>query len=599
MMRTINSLFQESAEKNKSRHAFMVKDGKGYRGITYDVLAGMVRGFAMGLREIGIKRGEAVGLISENRYEWAVADLGLLHAGCVGVALFSTLPAGQVRYALEDSEAVAVIVSNEAQLEKIYPWAREKPGRKVIIMDGCSREEPDILSFDEVISMGLDDSSSDFKKIWQAAAPADMASIIYTSGTTGRPLGVVLSHRNIVAGIDAAVDAVAFAPGHVIVSFLPLNHVLARLADHYLPLSVGATIAYAGSLREIRPALLAIRPHYLILVPRVLDMFRDGILNNFDKAPDAQKAAFEKFLTAGMENLKLEESGEKAGAEAELLLQEGKKLVFSKIRESLGLDRLKFFVSGGAPLSTETAKFFRAMGLEVVEGYGLTETMALVTVNRPGFVKGGTVGPPVRGVEVRLSGEGEIEARGRGVMEGYWKRPAETARALDAEGWLKTGDMGDIDGDGYLTIRGRLKEIIVLSTGKNVAPQPIEERILKSPYVSQLIVTGDNRSAVTALIVVDFERVRGWLCKKNNNLDFSQATELSEREVAENSDVKSLIHGEIKRLSDGLAEFERVKRFALLTRPFSVEDGELTPTMKMRRKVIFEKYSDVINSLYR
>jgi len=595
MTKTINSVFHDSLKDNKSRTAFIISPADGHEDITYESLGAMVRGLALGLRELGVKKGETVGLICENRPEWAVADLGILHAGAVTVALFPILPAEQIQYALEDSGAVLVIVFDEAQLKKVSAWAGGQEGRRVIIMDGPAEGRPGLLSFDEVISRGQEGPLDGFDRLWQDVSPADTAGIIYTSGTTGRPMGVVLSHRNVVASLTAAEDAVAFGAGDSIVSFLPLNHVLARLADHYLPLSVGASIAYARSAREIRPVVKAVRPQFLTLVPRVLEMFREGILSAVEKAPSWKRSAFEKFFDLGLERLSLEEEGGKADPAKKFLWAQGDKLVFSKIRRELGLERLKFFISGGAPLSTETAMFFRVLGLEVIEGYGLTETMALVAVNRPGQARPGTVGPPVKGVELRLTENNEILVRGGLVMEGYWNNPSATARALDAHGWLSTGDIGCVDEAGHLRIGGRLKEIIVLSTGKNVTPLPIEERLRESPYVSQLIITGDNRSAVTALIVPEFGAVRGRL----NTEDEGAGAEPSDEEVAANPEVKRLIRSEIKRLSDGLADFERVKRFALLKRAFTVEDGELTPTLKIRRRAVFEKYSDVIESLYR
>jgi long-chain acyl-CoA synthetase len=322
-------------------------------------------------------------------------------------------------------------------------------------------------------------------------------------------------------------------------------------------------------------------------------MFRDGILKGVEKGTSGQQTAFHKFFDIATERSYLIEGGGEVTVQMEAACKKGDELVFSKIREELGLDRLRFFVSGGAPLSTSTARFFTILGLEVVEGYGLTETTALVTVNRPGFVRHGTVGPLVKGMEMRLSEAGEILVRGGGVMKGYWNNVAETARSIAPEGWFGTGDVGEVDAEGYLRIKGRLKEIIVLSTGKNVAPLPIEECLKESPYISQLILTGDNRSLITALIVPDFESVRDWLKEKHG----SEAG--SYEAAAENPLVKGLIREEIKKFSDGLADFERVKRFALLKKSFAVEDGELTPTMKVRRKFVCEKYAEVIESLYR
>ncbi len=571
-------------------------NARGYESITYERLGEMVCGFTLGLKKLGVKKGDTIGLISENRPEWAVADLAVLHAGGVSVALFPTLPAEQVVYSLDDSEASLVIVSSEKQLNKVLKWQGGGDGKRLIIMmDGEGDDKHGVLSFAHVMSLGTDLSSADFTALWQSPRPDDMAAIIYTSGTTGNPMGVVLSHRNIASSISAGEDAVAFGPGHVMVSFLPLNHIFARIVDHYMPLSFGATVAYAGSSREIRGLVLEMRPQYMTLVPRVLDMYREGILAEVEKASSTKKRIFKMFFSAGLRSCPALEGRSRPFFISRLLWRLGDKQVFSKIRESLGLGRLRFFISGGAPLSAETERFFCVLGINVLQGYGLTETSALVSVNRPGSAVAGTVGPPVRGVEVKFSKSGEILVKGDNIMKGYWKRPSETASAVDSEGWLHTGDLGEMDEGGNLRIKGRSKEIMVLTTGKNVAPVPVEERLGESPFISQIIIAGDNRNAVTALIVPDFVRVRQWQQAKGK----VQEAELSDGEVADNPNVKALIRGELKRLSVGLADFERVKRFALLERAFTVESGELTPTLKLRRKIIFTKYSQVLESLYR
>jgi len=333
-------------------------------------------------------------------------------------------------------------------------------------------------------------------------------------------------------------------------------------------------------------------------------MFRDGVLGAMEKAPAEVSAAFRKFFEAGMERLGIIESGGEVGPALEAICRKGDELVFSRVRADMGVDRLKFFVSGGAPLSGETARFFRVLGIEVVEGYGLTETAALVSVNRPGNVRYGTVGLTVKGVEVRLGDGGEILVRGGVVMDGYWNRPEETARAIDREGWLRTGDMGEVDGDGFIRIKGRIKEIIVLSTGKNVSPFLVEERLRDSPYISQVVIAGDGRSMLSALIVPDFAQVRGWLGARagketaRGSDDVAAGSDLSDEELAAAPAIKTLIRDEIVRLSRGLADFEQVRKFALLGRPLTLEEGELTPTMKIRRGVVLEKYAGLLEGMY-
>lgn len=602
MSTTINALIQDSLKNNKSRTALIKKsdDGEGYESITYERLGELVRCLTLGLSELGVKKGDAVALISENRPEWAVADLAILHAGAVSVALFPTLPTEQVSYSLTDSGSRVVILSNKNQLEKVLNWMGRAPtGKVVIMMDNMDGDNPGVLDFTEVLGRGSQAAEAGFNKLLQSVSPSDRAGIIYTSGTTGDPVGAALTHGNFVSSIRAGVEAVDFKAGQTFVSFLPLNHVFARLVDHYLPLSIGATVAYAANSREIRGVVKDMRPQYMTLVPRVLEMYREGILGALEKSSSFKKRLFNKFFSAGMECCLASEGQFAPTPTRRFIWRLGDKRVFSKIRRTLGLEALRFFISGGAPLSTETERFFRVLGLEILEGYGLTETAALVSVNRPGAARPGTVGPPVKGVDVKLTDEGEILVKGHNIMEGYWNRPGQTAKAIDAGGWLYTGDLGELDEAGHIKIKGRLKEIIVLTTGKNVAPMPIEERLRVSPFISQIIIVGDNRNVVTALIVPDFGQVKAWLNEKGGGTGSSQGTVSSDEEVAGNPDVKGLIRHEIKRLSSSLADFERVKRFALLKRAFTVEDGELTPTLKIRRKVVLEKYGDVVESLYR
>ncbi len=595
MSETINSLFQETIRAHRGRTALMSKaaDGGGYESITYERLGEMVRGLALGLRGLGVKKGDTVALISENRPEWVISDLAILHAGGISVALFPTLPAEQVLYSLRDSGSKAVILSNKKQLKKVEQWLGGGRGKAVIMMDGKADENSNVLSFSDVLRRGAGREGVDFSALWQSVSQADTAGIIYTSGTTGDPMGVVLTHGNFVASINAGLEAVNFKAGEKMVSFLPLNHVFARLVDHYLPLSAGASVAYAASSRDIRGVVKDMRPQYMTLVPRVLEMYRDGVMAAVSKTSPWKKWLFQMFFSAGLECCRAGDSKTRAAFIKKILWKAGDKKIFNNIRKSLGLDRLRFFISGGAPLGEDTERFFRVLGIEVLEGYGLTESAALVSVNRPGCAVSGTVGPPVKGVELDFTEEGEVLVRGANIMRGYWNRAAETARAIDSKGWLHTGDEGEVDGAGCLKIKGRLKDIIVLTTGKNVAPLPIEERLRTSPYISQILVAGDNRNSVTALIVPDFAFLRGRIKVRQGG------AEPTDKEVAEDTEVKALIRGELKRLSGGLADFEQVKRFALLTRAFTVEGGELTPTLKIRRKVVFEKYGEALGSLYR
>jgi long-chain acyl-CoA synthetase len=593
MADTLNWMFQMSVEKFGDSPALSSKVAGKYRAITYRETALKVHALASGLVATGVEKGDRIALISENRPEWAIADLAIMHIGAINVAMFPTLPAGQVQYIIADSEARIIIVSDVKQLRKALEVKKTLPDLHIVTMDCPADPVNDVMNFNDVLKRGETSPlrDLDYEERWKSLQPDDWASIIYTSGTTGDPKGAILSHGNFASNVDAAKDIMTFHRGDVLLSFVPLNHAMGRLVDHYLPLSCGSMIAYVENLRRLRQNLGEVKPHYMLLVPRVLEMFHEGLAGNIAKEPPWKQRLFSWAISVGLR------SCEKKGAASPFLAFRwwlADKLVFSKIRDRLGLQRLKLFFSGGAPLPKAIAEFFSAMRLPILEGYGLTETSPLVAVTRPHSVKIGTVGPPVNGIEVRLDDDGEILVRGPNVMKGYFKKPEETAEAIDSEGWFHTGDIGEFDGDGFLKITDRKKNLLVLANGKKVTPQPIECRLLQSTYISQIILLGENRSAVTALIVPNFRSLGQWI--KENSIGINPE---DNREITQNHEVHRLIQDEIQRFSHDLADFERVHRFSLIDHEFTIENGELTPTLKVRRRVVREKYKDLIDAMYR
>jgi len=589
-------MFQESVQKFADSPALSSKGARGYQAITYREMGEKVRTLLSGLVALGVEKGDRIALISENRPEWAIADIAILHIGAINVAIFPTLPAGQVEYIVADSESKIILVSDREQLAKALTVKKALPNLRIVTMDCPAEPASDVMTFDEVMKLGEASplSDADYEERWRSIQPNDWASIIYTSGTTGDPKGAILSHRNFTSNVEAAQDVLTFQPGDVILSFVPLNHVMGRLADHYLPLSCGATVAYVESLRRLRQNLVEVKPHYMVLVPRVFELFQEGLLGHIAKEPSFKQKLFHWALSVGKR--RFERVAKRRGLSPLLACQWwlASRLVFRKIRERLGLERLKFFSSGSAPLPQATAEFFSAIGLTILEGYGLTETSPLVAVNRPSWVKFGTVGLPVKGVEVKIAEDGEILVRGPNVMQGYYNRPKETAEAIDKEGWLHTGDIGELDEDGFLKITDRKKDLLVLAIGKKVAPQPIENRLKESPYISQIVLLGDRESTVTALIVPAFERVKDWAKERGLSVNTEDNSVL-----ARHPEVNRLLRDEIQRLSTDLADFERIHRFSLLDHEFTVENGEMTPTLKIRRRVVMEKYKDVIEAMYR
>jgi long-chain acyl-CoA synthetase len=595
MPTTINRIFHDSVKKYAKRPALMSKVEGTFQPISYQQLAERARTFCAGLVALGVRKDDRLAMVVENRPEWAIADLGMLALGAVNVPMFTTLPAPQVEYVVADSGAKILIVSDKGQMAKALAVKNAHKGLGYIVTMDCSADPANnVITFDDVMQRGRDAplSDVDYQRLWQSVQPDDLCTIIYTSGTTGDPKGAMLTHDNIASNVIAAHEVLDFQPGETLLSFLPLNHIFERMAGYYLPLSFGATVAYCEGLRRLRQNMNEVQPHFLMLVPRLYEGFQEALLDNVSKQPPLRQKMFHWALNVGKRVVERQQN--KQSVPPLLALQHwiADKLIYRKIRERLGLQRLRFFVSGGAPLPRATAEFFAALNITILEGYGLTETSPVIAVNRPGRVKFGTVGLPLTGIEVKIAEDGEICSRGPHIMKGYYNKPQETAEAIDADGWFHTGDVGEIDADGCLKITDRKKDLLVLANGKKVAPQPIENTLKSSPYISQIVLLGDKQSTVTALIVPAFERLKQFAQERGLN-------GADDGDLLKHPEVNRLIRSEIERLSGNLADFEKIHRFALLDHEFTVEDGEMTPTLKIKRRVVIEKYQDVIQGLYR
>jgi long-chain acyl-CoA synthetase len=592
---TLPAMFQKSVTRFPDTPALMGKVKGVYRSKTYRQMAQEVREVAKGLISLGVKSKDHVALLSENRPEWATSDMALAHIGAVNVASFPNIPASQVEYIISDSGSRLIVVS-PTQLKKALEIRDRNTKLRIIAMNTPPNDATDIMTLDEVKRLGdhSPESDNEFERRVQETLPGDWASIIYTSGTTGNPKGVVLSHYNFVSNVEAAREVLHFQPGEILLSFVPLNHVMGRLADNYLPLSTGSTIAYVESLLRLRQNLQEVKPHYMLLVPRVLEIFHDSLLANISKEPAKRQRIFNWALSVGKECC--DQMAKRWGVSfpKSVLWSVADLLVYRKIRSRLGIQRLKFFFSGGAPLPHQTAEFFCALRINIMEGYGLSETSPLVTVNPSGLLKYGTVGRPVRGVKVKLDDSGEILVRGPNVMQGYYNKPLDTAEAIDEDGWLHTGDIGQFDEDGYLRITDRKKNLIVLTNGKKVAPQPIENRLTESPYITHAIVLGDKRSTVAALLVPAYERIKDWVSSNGFAIDLDDKAAL-----ATHPEVVLLMKNEIERLLPDLADFEKIRKFSILSEELNIDNGSLTPTLKVKRDVLMERYKDVIDEMYR
>jgi long-chain acyl-CoA synthetase len=596
MAGTLTGMFRESVHKFPELPALMEKAKGSYMPITYRQMALKVRSFGRGLIALGVQTKDHIALLSENRPEWAIADMSFAHIGAVNVGTFPNSPTNQVEYIISDSGSKVIVVSGLTQLKKAIEIRDRNRHLRIIAMEPPPYGTGDVVTFDKVIELGeaSPETDTEFEKRVQNIQPDDWASIIYTSGTTGDPKGVILSHYNFVSNVEAARDVLHFEPGEVLLSFVPLNHVMGRLADHYLPLSNGSTVAYVESLLRLRQNLQEVRPHYMLLVPRVLEMFHEGLVANIAKEPATKQKMFNWALSVGKECCSQIEKKQDISRFQSLQWKIADMFVFRKIRSRLGLERLKFFFSGGASLPHSTAEFFCALKISIMEGYGLSETSPLVTVNPSNLLKYGTVGLPIKNVEVKIDDEGEILVRGPNVMQGYYNKPADTAEAIDKDDWLHTGDIGQFDSDGYLKITDRKKDLIVLSNGKKVAPQPMENKLSESPFISYAIIIGDKRNTITAILAPNFKHVSDWAVK--NKLDIDLHDNMA---IASHQEVARLMKGEIERLLPYLADYEKIRKFSIIGEELNVENDALTPTLKVKKRVFMDRYKDAIEAMYR
>ena len=587
---TLISMFEDSIQHYGSKPALASKPKGGtYEDISYTALGESVDAFSKGLNALGVEKDDRVAILSENRPEWAITDFGSLKTGAVTVPMFSTLTAAQVGYILNDSGAKVICVSTEKQLEKCLSIRDKIPTlEQIIIFDSIEGETPEgVTEFERVCEAtgeGTDNITSE----------DDIATIIYTSGTTGNPKGVMLTHANFISNVQVCKSLIDVSETDVLLSFLPLSHVFERLGGHYVPLFSGAKIAYAESTFTVAQNMQEVAPTVMLSVPRLYETMHDRILRAVQEGSSLKQKIFHWGVSVGSSVSSAIQQGKNPSAILRLQQNIADKLVFAKLKAATG-GRLRFFVSGGAALPQAIAEFFHAAGILILEGYGLTETSPVISMNYPEKWKFGTVGAPVPGVEVRIAEDGEILTRGPHVMKGYFNNEAATAEVIDGEGWFHTGDIGIIDADGFVKITDRKKNIIVLSNGKNVAPQPIESELVQSPFISQIMLVGNERKNLAALIVPNFDALKAWASDSDTGGGIDTA-DLSA--MLQAREVQQHIQREIRSRLTDFADFEQVRRFVLLEKEFSQEADEMTPTLKLKRNVIIERYSDKIEQMY-
>ncbi len=590
---TLPEMLAAQAARYQDRPALWAKRAGAYRSISWKELRSQVEEAALGLLDLGLDPGDRAAILSENRPEWAIADLAILSAGGATVPIYTSLTSSEIEYILRHSGSRILFVSSTELMGKVLAF-QETLGLKLILMDAPFRVSgPRVWWFGELLGLGRTSASQRRQELARRAEglrPEDLASIIYTSGTTGPPKGVMLTHANFLSNCRAVGQILPLGESDRTLSFLPLSHVFERMAGYYFVLSVGGQIAYAENLDSVPRNLLEVHPTIITGVPRFYEKMHERIQEVIRSAPALRRRIFAWALRVGQERAQCELSGGPIPRNLALQHRIADRLVFSKLRAGLG-GQLRFGVSGGAPLPKWIGEFFHAAGILILEGYGLTETSPVISVNRPDRFRFGTVGLPVPGVEVRLADDGEILTRGPHVMRGYFENPAATAEAIDPEGWFHTGDVGMLSPEGFLAITDRKKDLLKTSGGKMIAPQNLEAMLKSDPWVADAVVVGDRRKFVTALVVPNFEKL-GAYARRHSISSASPADLVGKPEIV------SAFWDRLRRVNEKLASFEQIKKVTLLAEPFTIAGGTLTPTLKVKRRVIAERYAAEIEAMY-
>ena len=590
---TVVEVFRSAMRLKARPDALNYKRGGVWHSISSEELLRRVRRVALGLHALGLRRGDHAGILSESSPEWVVADFGCQYAGVINVPIYPTLAPLQACYIMEDSGSLLLFVQDAGAYERVREALASCAAlATVVILTGEAARQPGVLTLAELEARGARLEAEQpglAEELAAALGPEDLTTIIYTSGTTGEPKGVMLTHSNVVSNLLATSERLAFTPDDVVLSVLPLSHVFERGAM-YMYLHHGAKVFFSESMEKIGDNMREVRPTLVVAVPRLFEKIYARVK---DKAAEGGRVKTALLMWAvGVAKRWARAAAWKRPVGGLLRLQHAvaSRLVFSKWREATG-GRIRLFLSGGAALPEELGLIFYGAGLPIVQGYGLTETSPVITVNAADDNRIGTVGRPIRDVEVRIAPDGEVEARGPNIMRGYYNKPEATREVFTDDGWFKTGDVGALDEEGYLRITDRKKELFKTSGGKYVAPQPIEQRIKESRFVNQVVLVGAGRKFPAALIVPDWEMLRSYA--QHKGLDCQTPADF-----CRHPRVIDLLQRQVDSLTEDMSRFERVKRVALIERELTVEGGELTPTLKVKRRVVDEKYKDLIDRLY-
>jgi long-chain acyl-CoA synthetase len=581
--RTIASLWDEAVAEERPRPAYLVEDASGeWREVSWAEAARAVDELAHGLLALGVRKGDAFGILAHTTLEWSLFDFALAHVGAVAAPIYPASSPAECRHILADSEAIGVLVEDEEELASIGE-SRSLPHLRHVLT---------FANLDELRARGREHAAEHPDAVREAAdaiTEDDLFTFIYTSGTTGPPKGCMILNRNYFEMVRSAVLTEAlFLPTDVLLLYLPMAHNFGRYM-HLLGPRLGMTIAFCPDPRRLGDVMPTVRPTIMPTVPRVLEKVHTAVTANFDEATGVKRRLIDWALRVGRSVSELRQAGEPVPAGLALRHRLADKLVYSKVKARTG-GRIRAFISGGAPLAKEIAEFFHTLDILILEGYGQTEGTTASNCNLPDRFRFGTVGPALPNIEVRVADDGEILLRGPTVFAGYFKNEQSTREALAEDGWLRTGDVGELDEDGFLKVTDRKRDIIVTAGGKNLSPQNIENELKSSPYVSQALVIGDRRPYVSALITLDEEEIGKWAEGRGLNGDVAG--------LAGRDEVRELIQGIVDEVNAGLAHFEQVRAFAILPRDFLAEENEVTPTLKLRRRIVEEHFAEEIEALY-
>ena len=589
--RSLPDMLKTNANRYKEKAAMSLKVDGEWKDISYGELGDKVRLVAQGLASLGISKGDKVALLSENRPEWGMSDFGIQATGALVVPIYPTLISKQIEYILQNSGAKISIVSNAEQADKITPLFQSLPELELIVMmdDDNKSSNDKIISFSELLEKGKSYGESNenwYQENLDNIDINDVMTIIYTSGTTGEPKGVLLTHKNLLSNIEGVTEIIPLSENDKFLSFLPLSHVFERMGGNFLPYAIVATVAFAESIEKVADNMGEVHPTVMTSVPRLYEKMHTKINVAVEAGSPVKRKLFRWAFKVGDEFQKASKSGN-VGAGLKFKHGLAAKLVFSKIETRLG-GKLRFFISGGAPLSKEIGEFFSYAGITIIEGYGLTETSPVICAGRLDSIVFGTVGPPLNNVELKIAEDGEILSRGPHIMAGYYNNEEATKEVIDDDGWFHTGDIGELDDAGRLKITDRKKNILVTAGGKNIAPAPIESLLIMSPLIEQVLLIGDRRKFISALIAPDFQNLSTAVGDENS----------SPEELVKNPAVLKIMEEEIDRLLVDLPSYEKVKQFILLPRLLTIKNGEITPSLKIKRKIVIEKFAGQIDAMY-